>query len=201
MFSTSSNKDLGGFNIIISQLLFIIRKKYWKGLLLFIGFFMTWVALMLYGIFSDNKKTELIKSDMGLVEGIITYKGAGNAKGQGATYGVDFIVNNKKYRNYFDDNSEDFIGLKVIVAYNKDSVEVNEVLNNTTEFERLGLDYNKYMSYLKVLDNAPPETFLEKFFNVIIQVCVFGVILGFVFYKIYLALRADLEELNRDGGV
>ena len=196
-----NNEDISKIKGLVKQVALIIIKKYWKGLLLFIVFFMIWVALMLYGIFSDNKKTDLIKSDMGLVEGIITYKGAGNAKGQGATYGVDYIINNKTYRAYFDDNSEDFIGLKVLVACKKDSVLLCRVLSSSTDFEELGLDYKNYRSYIKALGNEPPESFLEKFFNVIIQVCVFGVIIGFVFYKIYIALRADLEELNRDGGV
>ena len=159
----------------------------------FVGLGICWFS---YGIYKYKERDKVIKSNMGLVEGVVidqTVMGKNNTRVQI----VEYLISSKKYKTTFDDNRKDLVGKKVLVAYSKDNPEVNDVLSRRINCNFYAVDCSKYSDCYVDPDKPDPD----KPLTYVVLLCVFGSVIYIIGKKIYVQLRADLEELNRDGGV
>ena len=192
MFNVN-NEDSQG---LIKQVAFIIRKKYWSGFLQFCVFVVLGICWFSYGIYDYKEREKAIKSNMGLVEGVVIDQyvtGKNNTRVQK----VEYLVFGKKHKTTFIDGRKDLIGKKILVAYSKDNPEVNYVLSSKGIFKIYGIDYKKHSDCYVELES--PDS--NDPFTYVLLLCVFGSVIYIIGKNIYVQLRADLEELNRDGGV
>ena len=191
-----NNEDISKVKGLIKQVAFIIRKKYWSGFLQFwavVGFF---ICLISYWDYEYEEREKAIKSNMGLVEGIVIGQyvtGKNNTRVQK----IEYLVFGKKHKTTFIHGRKDLIGKKVLVAYCKDNPEVNYVLSSKGTFKIYGIDYKKHSDCYIELENPDSDDSLTYVF----LLCVFSSVIYIIGKNIYVQLRADLEELNRDGGV
>ncbi len=191
-----NNEDISKIKGLVKQVVFIIRKKYWSGFLQFCVFVVLGICWFSYGIYDYKEREKAIKSNMGLVEGIVvdqTVMGKNNIRVQI----VEYQISSKKYKTTFDDNRKDLVEKNVLIAYSKDNPEVNYVLSSKGTFKIYGIDYKKHSDCYIELES--PDS--NGPFTYVLLLCVFGSVIYIIGKNIYVQLRADLEELNRDGGV
>ncbi len=188
-----NNEDVSRIKGLIKQVAFIIRKKYWSGFLQFCVLVVLGICWFSYGIYDYKEREKAIKSNMGLVEGVVV-AWSPPCKGGGNTQHVEYLVSSKKYKTLFINGRRDLVGKKVLVAYSKDNPEINDVLSHIAACNFYGVDYKKYPNlYIRPNEEV-------SIFTYVVLLCVFSSVIYIIGKNIYVQLRADLEELNRDGG-
>jgi hypothetical protein len=189
-----NNEDISKIKGLVKQVAFIIRKKYWSGFLQFWAVVVFFICLNFYWEYILNKRNKAIKINMGLVEGVVV-AWSPPAKAGANTQHVEYLVSSKKYKTLFNDSRKDLVEKNVLIAYFKDDPEINEVLSHIAACNFFGVDYKKYPNlYIRSNEKVGLLTY-------VLLLCVFGSVIYIIGKNIYVQLRADLEELNRDGGV